>query len=170
MAHGRTAGEGDLTGSGCEQPGVYGNSEARRPDVNGSVGERRPSVGSETDGTEGAGLTSQVDVQARGEVLGLAHSHESRSEFQPGQRRLRGCLILSTARHVSEVRCLQLPGFQFAWSMPLIAGAAGKRPARFIFGAMSLLSVRHSGRPFGQMGRTNGGCAPRCSRAASTRP
>jgi hypothetical protein len=32
-----------------------------------------PSAGSEAGGTDGAGLASQIDVQARGEVLGVAH-------------------------------------------------------------------------------------------------
>ncbi|GGW51353.1 hypothetical protein GCM10010381_40830 [Streptomyces xantholiticus] len=62
-------------------------------DCENGAGEGRPSAHSAADGTDGAGLASQIDVQARGEVLGLAHIHESCSEIRPSQCSLRGHLI-----------------------------------------------------------------------------
>jgi hypothetical protein len=72
-------------------------------------------VNAAADGTDGASLTSQIDVQARGEELELAHSQESCSEIQPGQCRLRMRLGFSMVRHANEARRSQFPGWAAAW-------------------------------------------------------
>jgi hypothetical protein len=64
---------------------MYGGDMEWRPTVGKSAGEGCSSAGSETDGTDGAGLTSQIDVQSRGEIPGLAHSQETCSENRTRQ-------------------------------------------------------------------------------------
>ena len=61
----------------------------------------RPSAGS---GTDGAGLASQIDVQAGGEFLGLAHTREVGSENQPRQRFFRMRLTFRMHCHAREAR------------------------------------------------------------------
>ena len=121
---GRTAnGERDLARNTREESVIYCNSgivvAADCEMVSGR--EQRSSAasaGSAADGTDGAGLTSQIDVQARGEVLELAHGQESCSEIRPSQCGRHGRLIFSTARHMSEVQRSQLPGCRIAWRAP----------------------------------------------------
>lgn len=61
----------------------------------------RSSAGS---GTDGAGLASQIDVQAGGEFLGLAHTREAGSENQPRQRFFRMRLTFRMHCHAREAR------------------------------------------------------------------
>ncbi|GGW47785.1 hypothetical protein GCM10010320_30290 [Streptomyces caelestis] len=75
--------KGDRSGNGCaESRRLWKTAALQKPTAKGSEGELCRSVGAATDGTDGAGLTSQIDVQARGEGLERAHTQESCSEIQ----------------------------------------------------------------------------------------
>ena len=86
--------EGCLGRNACGKSVIYDSSgTVVAPDFT-SERERAALVsGSAADGTDGAGLTSQIDVQARGEVLGVAHGQENCSAIEPGQRHMGRCLI-----------------------------------------------------------------------------